>query len=432
MKHESKRRRSAGLLLLLVSILIYTMAGCRSAETGDPKPVNEVVKIPITLIVDSSTGNKNEGAVVDAFNREYAGQYEVDVEWIMETEEEYRQNLKRQNVTDELPAIITDLRMLPSFYQMMVEDGRIENLTPYLEEDPEWKEMIEPAVLEGCTEPDGMIYLAPLCTSALSCSGIFWNPELFEQAGIHEFPKTWEEFWACCEKLKACGITPLALHTEGTAWAPMLLATAELADTEEGASFMKELYPDSYENDQGLRLAGTLKRLFSYTTKDAMHNDFDVAYENFFSGKAAMLPNGYWMLDRIPEEWASRVRFAAFPGNKLIASPETMGWSIVSGYSDEVKEAALEFLKFRTKLSMEDKEELFSREVSELSLAEQDYIRAYENDPQIVPNYQVKWNSILQEETLENILPELVEDKLSPEEFVRRMDESISRFEEEQ
>ena len=29
----------------------------------------------------------------------------------METEEEYRKNLKRMNVTDELPAIITDLRI---------------------------------------------------------------------------------------------------------------------------------------------------------------------------------------------------------------------------------------------------------------------------------------------------------------------------------
>ncbi len=51
-------------------------------------------------------------------------------------------------MTDELPAIITDVRMLPSFYQMMIKNGRIEDLTPYINEDEEWKDMIEPSVME--------------------------------------------------------------------------------------------------------------------------------------------------------------------------------------------------------------------------------------------------------------------------------------------
>lgn len=56
-----------------------------------------------------------------------------------------------------------------------------------------------------------------------------------------------------------------------------------------------------------------------------------------------MIPNGYWMIDQLPEEWKEKVRFSAFPGNKLIASPETFGWAVVSTYSEEVKEGAVEF-----------------------------------------------------------------------------------------
>ncbi len=82
-------------------------------------------------------------------------------------------------------------------------------------------------------------------TAAFACSGVFRNQELFEKAGITNFQETWDEFWTCCDKLQAAGITPLALHTEGTAWAPMLLATAEVADREEGAAFMKQLYPET-------------------------------------------------------------------------------------------------------------------------------------------------------------------------------------------
>ena len=351
-----------GINKRLFSVLICVMltgalfAGCGSKEEKNIKNSQSEIKIPMILTVDPSTGKKNEENVVVKFNEEYDGVYEIDVEWIMETEDEYRQNLRRLNVTDKLPAIITDLRMLPSFYQMMIADGRIEDLSPYILEDEEWMDMIEPVVLESFTEPDGRIYLAPLSTAAFSCSGVFWNEELFAKAGIDKFPETWEEFWDVCERLESYGITPLALHTEGTAWAAMLLATAELSDTPEGAEFMKKIYPDTYQNESGLHMAETLKRLFSYTTKDAIRQNFDVSYENFFSGKAAMIPNGYWMIDQIPSaEWEEKVHFSPFPGNKLVSSPETFGWSVVSSYSDEVKKGAVEFLKFRTKLNKEEK-----------------------------------------------------------------------------
>lgn len=419
------RTVTAGLLLAMI------ISGCSETaeQTGGGA---EEVSIPMILIVDSSTGIRNDEKLIHTFNQMYDGKWQADVEWIMETEEEYRQNLKRQNVTDTLPAVITDLRMLPAFYYMMIQDGRIEELSEYINGDEEWKAMIEPAVLESCSEEDGSIYLGPISTAAFSCSGMFWNQELFAQAGIEKFPETWEEFWDCCEQLLSCGITPLALHTEGTAWAPMLIATAEAASTEEGAAFMNEFYPDTYQNESGLQIAQTLQRLFRYTTDDALYADFDVSYDNFFSGQAAMIPNGYWMMDQIPEEWQDKVRFSPFPENKMVSSPETFGWAIVSGYSDEVKEGAAALLKLRTQLNMEQREELFSKNPEEMIPAERDYIAAYKNGPQLVPNYQVKWNSILQEETLGEILPDLAQGKMTAEEFTVKEDESIERFLEEQ
>ena len=428
--HVKNNRWGKGLLSAGV-LLSMTLSGC-SQNTAQIEAQTQEVSIPVILIVDSSTGIKNEEALIERFNEMYDGKWQADVQWIMETEEEYRQNLKRQNVTDTLPAIITDLRMLPAFYYMMIQDGRIEELSDEILKDEEWMDMIEPAVLEACSEDDGSIYLSPISTAAFSCSGVFWNEELFAQAGIEEFPDTWEEFWDCCQRLEECGITPLALHTEGTAWAPMLFATAEVASTEEGAEFMEQFYPETYQNDSGLRIARTLQRLFSYTTEDALYTDFDVSYENFFSGKAAMIPNGYWMMDQIPEEWQDKVRFSAFPENKLISSPETFGWAIISGYSEEVKEGAAALFKLRTQMNMEEKEALFSQDPKTMIPAQRDYIQVYKNGPQLVPNYQVKWNSILQEETLGEILPELAQGKMTPEEFTQKEDESIWKFLEEQ
>lgn len=428
-KTVNSRRIMAAVMVI---VMLAALTGCVGKEDTQTRKKNKVVEIPMILTVDSSTGNKNEEEVVERFNRAYKGKYHIDVDWVMETEEEYRKNLKRMNVTDELPAIITDLRMLPSFYQMMIKKGRIEDLTPYINEDQEWKDMIEPSVMESVREEDGKIYLGPVSTAAFACSGVFWNQELFEKAGIAEFPKTWDEFWTCCDKLQAAGITPLALHTEGTAWAPMLLATAEVADREEGAAFMKQLYPDTYQNAEGLEIARTLQKLFQYTTADAMHNDFDVAYNHFVSEETAMIPNGYWMIDQIPDEMQGKIHFSAFPGNKLIGSPETFGWAVIASYDKKVKEGAIEFLKFRTKLNKEQKEELLnSRKRKEDQLLD-DYLNAYTGNPQIVPNYQVKWNSLLQEEVLGEYLPDLIKGKITAEEFTQTEDESIRQFREEQ
>lgn len=175
-----------------------------------------------------------------------------------------------------------------------------------------------------------------------------------------------------------------------------------------------------------------MQKLFRYTTEDAIHADYDVAYNNFVSGKVAMIPNGYWMINQLPEEWQEKIRFSAFPENKLIASPETFGWAVVSTYSREIKEGAVEFLKFRTRFNQEEKKELMDKNGRNgSSQLLQDYVNAYNNNPQIVPNYQVKWNSILQEETLGECLPELAAGKIIPAQVVEAANESIREYEAE-
>ena len=89
--------------------MICLLTGCKTSEKKLAEESKEPVKISIILTVDPSTGTKNEQKVVEAFNKKYKGTYELDVDWIVETEDDYRQNLKRLNATDELPDILTDL-----------------------------------------------------------------------------------------------------------------------------------------------------------------------------------------------------------------------------------------------------------------------------------------------------------------------------------
>ena len=251
------------LLMMLCGMAVSGCAGTESENTV--KEESSVISIPIIFTVDPTTGKKNNQELADAFNKAYAGKYYLDVEWVLETEEEYRQNLRRMNVTDSLPAVIYDVCTIPSFYMMMVEEGRLEDLSPYLEEDLSWKTNIEPFVLQGSTYADGKVYLGPISTSAFTCAGMFWNEDLFAQAGIDRFPETWEEFWECCDTLKEHGITPLALHTEGTGWAPMLIATAALAESKEGAEFMRQMLPESYDNESCFLIQQTMLSMRTMT-----------------------------------------------------------------------------------------------------------------------------------------------------------------------
>ena len=179
-KIMKKNKYMVTCLCMIAAALLLTGCGHSGSNQEEAKK-EEAVKIPVIFTVSPQNGNKSNQELVDAFNKKYQGEYEIEVDWIMETEEEYRKNLKRQNVTDTMPAVITDLRLLPSFYQMIIEDKRVMDLSEYVESDTEWKEMIEPSVFECFEEEDGSMYLAPVSTAIFSCSGMFWNEELLQK-----------------------------------------------------------------------------------------------------------------------------------------------------------------------------------------------------------------------------------------------------------
>lgn len=106
--------------------------------------------------------------------------------------------------------------------ETLAANGLVEDLTDV------WEEFIIPAgVSENVANAftfDGKIYAAPYCALYTT---MLYNPEVFEQAGIAEEPKTFDEFLDVCEKLKAAGITPIGLKNDSWAsfiWFQQMLA----------------------------------------------------------------------------------------------------------------------------------------------------------------------------------------------------------------
>jgi raffinose/stachyose/melibiose transport system substrate-binding protein len=90
--------------------------------------------------------------------------------------------------------------------------GLLKDITADLDKDG-WRDTFSPGAL-GVYSYQGKNYGVPRDMGAV---GFWYNKDLFAQAGIDAPPTTWTELLADVKKLKAAGITPIALG-EGDKW----------------------------------------------------------------------------------------------------------------------------------------------------------------------------------------------------------------------
>ena len=148
---------------------------------------------------------------------------------------------------------------------------------------------------------DGGVYGIPMDTQAW---GVFYNKELFEQAGIKEVPKTVTQLKECVEKLNAAGITPFAAGY-GTEWtigqflgygASSILtpAAVELGDDYKKGNWSFDL--------PGIDMAFDVLDLVADNTQDRpFDTDVSGQYAIFAKGEAAMMLQGNWSILQIRE-----------------------------------------------------------------------------------------------------------------------------------
>lgn len=422
-------KRTLGLLIAIAMLL----SGCgenRTEEETEPTAGTEVV-IPALFRMDGETGIQPHKELIELFNQTYAGQYRMDVEWYVGDEASYRERIKLLNATDQLPAVFTDVGVLPDFYRLLVDNDRLVNIVPYLQADEEWAGKFPQHVIDACTEDDGGMYMIPITTPEY-LSGVFYNEKIFEEAGIDHFPATWEEFFTACDAIKARGYIPLGLHTTGTAWTTMLFATAWMGASQEGRSFMKLQYPDNYDVPVVHDMLATVSRLFEYGSEESIDGDFDDAYRDFVDGKVAMFPNGQWMIaglydeNLVSPETVDQIHFALFPGNTAVGSVQASGWAIAKQYPQEVIDGAIEFVKLRTFVEQKYLQDGMEHIQKQPLLLE--FYTVIADTETVIPNYQIKWNSIVQNEVLLVDLPQYLRGEISADELVEKMNQAVARF----
>jgi len=164
------------------------------------------------------------------------------------------------------------------------------------------------------------IYFAPL-TCYTYC--IFYNEVLFKRAGIDRRPRTWPEFIAVCEKLKAAGINPLTADMEayGEVWMMWLIYRAvgpqawerTITGVPSGRPGRPPISDPPWTDPRyrGVFAQVRLLRDCGYFDKAFAGSAWPAAQRAFASGSAAMMINGSWLVQELGgyEEAASARTF---------------------------------------------------------------------------------------------------------------------------
>jgi ABC-type sugar transport system permease subunit/ABC-type glycerol-3-phosphate transport system substrate-binding protein len=201
-------------------------------------------------------------------------------------------------VTGDLPdAVFPRELLIPA----LARAGKIRDLTPYLEGpnwegDARWGDSFLPGALNSW-RIDGGVYGVPL---GYACWTVFYNQAMFREHGWSE-PRTWEEFFALCERIKEAGIAPVSLTGIYQNYPDAFLRSAyfNLAGGD-GWRALNEMAPGARTDSRYVRAAGVLQRITqNYTLKGWEGATHTAAQLGFLEGRAAMVVSGSWMIQEM-------------------------------------------------------------------------------------------------------------------------------------
>ena len=325
-------------LVLSVAMLTALFAGCSSSsDAGETSQASQQGDTTITVALMSNDWLD----AAEQIAADFTAKYGINVEYTpMPGEvEEY---LQPKAAAGSLPDVMSI--NAGSFGADLAENDLIIDLS----ETDAAKNMQESLKPVFTSESGKLFGIA----GGLSSTLIYYNKAMFEDAGITEEPKNWDEFLEVCEKLKAKGYAPLAVAMgdgaiSNTCWstgnAVEIAATnpdyiTEIAngtfnfDTPEQARIFERV---KILNDNGYLLTGSVSAMVS------------TLLDSFKQEKAAMCFQGIWMAGSFMES-PFEVGMMVPPWNMegqsqaVVLGTET-GFAVAKGPNEE---AAIKFVNY--------------------------------------------------------------------------------------
>jgi len=244
------------------------------------------------------------GEMIAAFNDEYAGRAKVVVEEQTDYQA-YRDKIRTMVTAGQAP----DLFSVDGTFKLadLAASGKLMDFAPYLV-GTDWGALYNEGALNDALV-DGQLIAIPFESAVF---GIYYNTELLANAGYTEFPATYDEMFVMAEALKAQDVIAFPLMTGENGWTSMLWYSQILL-----AVGGPDVYKNGLDDPAFVQAAEILKKMFDYTSGDAVGAGAAVVNGHFLNFEAAVYTNGPWFLPRFAKEGindlGSKVKFALPP-----------------------------------------------------------------------------------------------------------------------
>ncbi len=196
----------------------------------------------------------------------------------------------------------------PGFGGALAEAGLLYDLTAAYEENG-WE--VYDFARERVTV-DGEVYGVP---GEMETLGLYYNTEIFADLGLQP-PQTTADLRAVADVVRQAGIVPLAVSDQEGWQGGHLLSMALSSDV--GSDGVEALIAgeaswDSPEVVAALSLWKDLQDA-GLTSESPTSVDYDTSTAQFFSGEAAMIPTGSWLVNEIDSNAEFEAGYVPFPG----------------------------------------------------------------------------------------------------------------------
>ena len=180
--------------------------------------------------------------------------------------------------------------------------------------------------------------------------GIFYNKDLFEQAGIEKEPETWQDFVDCAAKLKAIGVEPYLDDADNVhnlaqdLYQCSVISQEPDADVQinEGKATFQEKYTEPLKLWYDDMIASGLY------SQMALGLNSDQVIDMFANGEDAMMHGGPWNIATI-EQKNPEMNYDIFglsdnSGNRVLPGAVNVGLSVST--TSEHKDACRAFIEY--------------------------------------------------------------------------------------
>lgn len=312
-----------------------TSAGSAAAEStteGNAKASGE--KVTISLL----SWNTDEilGEFIAGFEQENPN-IKIDLQYVPPV----------QQYVDKFSVLAASGQMTDMFYiaaenkQEVISKGVAEDIS-----DMEIFSRIDPAT-SATYGKDGKIYgYSPDAW----IGGIFYNKDLFEQAGIEKEPETWQDFVDCAAKLKAIGVEPYLDDADNVhnlaqdLYQCSVISQEPDADVQinEGKATFQEKYTEPLKLWYNDMIASGLY------SQMALGLNSDQVIDMFANGEVAMMHGGPWNIAMI-EQKNPELNYDIFglsdnSGNRVLPGAVNVGLSVST--TSEHKDACRAFIEY--------------------------------------------------------------------------------------